>query len=171
MSYKIAKTISIITVAPLIAFYLLSALYIHNKNIFGNTALWYLICLLFLTAIPISAYGIKHLILPIKKQGRKGERKLAFITAIAGYVLGTCTSFIFKAPETVKLIFLAYLFSGGLLAFINGLTNLKASGHACGVAGPAALALYFFGLKFWWLLLLLIPVFYSKNTYGPSHLW
>ena len=41
------------------------------------------------------------------------------------------------------LIYLEYLVSGLLILAFNKCFHLKASGHACGVAGPLALLIYF----------------------------
>jgi hypothetical protein len=165
MKQKVYKFISVVSVAPLIAFYVLTALYLHDKSIFGGS-LWYILSVIFLTLLPFSAYGLEYLIPSIRKQGRKGERKLAFIMCIAGYVLGAAASLIFDAPRGTKMIFMGYLVSGGILAFVNSILKFKASGHACGIAGPYILLLYFFGRKVWYLILLLIPIFWVRKRMG-----
>ena len=165
MKQKIYKFISVISVAPLIAFYVLTALYLHDQAIFGGS-LWYILSVVFLTLLPFSAYGLEHLIPSIKKQGRKGERKLAFVMCIAGYVLGAASSLIFNAPQGIKMIFMGYLVSGGILAFFNSILKVKASGHACGIAGPYIVLLYFFGRKVWYLVFLLILIFWVRKRMG-----
>ncbi|BBB48382.1 hypothetical protein Pelsub_P1610 [Pelolinea submarina] len=132
---------------------------------FGGV-LWYGISIVFLTILPISAYLLEHILPAYKTQGRKGERKLAFVMCIAGYVLGTIVGLLFHAPQGIQLLFVSYLVSGGLLALINSLIKFKASGHACGVAGPCVALIYFFGLKTWYVILLLIPVFWARIAMG-----
>ena len=44
------------------------------------------------------------------------------------------------------MIYLEYLISGVVIFFINKCFGFRASGHACGVAGPVALMVYF-GIK------------------------
>ncbi|HAF61477.1 MAG TPA: hypothetical protein DCK95_04040 [Anaerolineaceae bacterium] len=163
MKKRAAKIISTITLAPFVSFYLLTAIYIRMRSVFEGVN-WYVACLFFLTLMPISAYGLQYLIPSIRRQGRRGERRLAFIMSVAGYILGTLSCFLFNAPSGVKLIFLAYLVSGGVLALTNSVVGLKASGHACGIAGPYVLAIYFFGRHLWYLLLLLLPVYWARLT-------
>lgn len=165
MKLKLSKIISIISVVPLIAFYVLTVIYLHDRSIFGNFP-WYIMSILFLTVLPISAYGLKYIIPSVKAQGRLGERKLAFIMGIMGYIIGTSVCFIFNAPRSVKTIFLSYLFSGSLLAFINSVVRFKASGHACGISGPYILLLYFLGAKTWYIIFVLLPVFGARVNMG-----
>ena len=166
MKNKICKFISVISVAPLVALYVLSAIYLHDKNIFGGNALWYGISLFFLTVMPLSAYLLEHILPAYKTAGRNGERKLAFIMCIAGYVLGTIVSFVFHAPLAVKMVFTSYLVSGGILALVNSLIKFKASGHGCGVAGPFVVLFYVLGAKVWYVILTLIPVFWARINMG-----
>ena len=166
MKNKISKLISVISVAPMVALYVLTALFLHDKNLFGRNALWYGISLFFLTAMPLSAYLLEHVLPAYKHEGREGERKLAFIMCIAGYVLGTIVSFVFRAPLPVKMIFTSYLVSGGILALVNSLIQFKASGHACGVAGPFVVLFYLLGLKVWYIILTLVPVFWARLRMG-----
>ncbi|HOJ01036.1 MAG TPA: hypothetical protein PLL88_05405 [Anaerolineaceae bacterium] len=170
MKNKIGKIISIISVAPLIALYVLTALFLHDANLFGNNALWVGISIFFLTLMPLSAYLLEHVLPAFKTAGRKGERKLAFAMCIAGYVLGTIVSFVFHAPLAVKMVFTSYMVSGGILALVNGLIKFKASGHACGVAGPCVVLLYFMGAKVWYIILTLAPVFWARITMGRHSL-
>ena len=165
MKQKVFKLISVVSVAPLVAFYVLTALYLHDKTIFGGS-LWYILSVIFLTLLPLSAYGFERLIPSIRKQGRKGERKLAFVMCIAGYVLGAAASLIFDAPQGIKMVFMGYLVSGGILAIVNSVIKIRASGHACGIAGPYIMLLYFFGRKVWYLIFLLVPIFWVRKRMG-----
>jgi hypothetical protein len=165
MKEKTSKIISILSVAPMIALYVVTAIYFHDKSLFDGAA-WYCILIGFLTILPLSAYFLEHILPSFKDQGRKGERELAFIMCVTGYVLGTLLSFIFKAPRAVKLIFSSYLVTGGVLAVINGLMKFKASGHACGAAGPYLVLLYYLGPKVWYAILILIPVFWARMAMG-----
>lgn len=51
---------------------------------------------------------------------------------------------------------------GGMLAFINKIVKVKASGHACGVSGPITLLYHFLGVPALWLFLLLPIVFWAR---------
>ncbi len=116
--------------------------------------------------MPISAYLLEHLLPKYRTAGRKGERRLAFIMCILGYVLGTFVSFVFHGPRAVKMLFASYLVSGGLLAIMNGIFKYKASGHACGVAGPIVALLFFIGIKICYVVILLVPVYWARINMG-----
>lgn len=173
MKNKIAKFISIITVVPIIAALAVSWIYFDSSYHKCIGFKWYALSIFFLTILPISAYVIKYAIPSIMKQGRKGERKLAFIMAVAGYIIGTIVCFVFSAPKVIKIVFLSYLASGGLLALVNALSKFKASGHACGVAGPITLLVSLVG-NLAWITVLIIPFVYwariSLNRHKVSEL-
>lgn len=161
MSAKVAKFISIITVVPIAAAFAITWIYFNNSG--GDfTFTWYAMCIIFLTILPISAYPIQKVVPSLRKGGRRLQRKLAFILAICGYVLGTICCVIFKPPKDVVSIFLAYLFSGVVLSIFNGLFKIKASGHACGISGPFMLLLYLIGNNALWTIILIPIVFWSR---------
>jgi len=170
MSKKIANWISIITVVPFIAFYVLTALYFSKPTFYNNSFFWYLFSLIFLTFVPLTAYPLKNIIPKYQNQGRSGERRLAFIMGIIGYISGNIFSFILKAPIGVKTIFLAYLFSGIILTFVNGVVGHKASGHTSGVSGPFAILLYFISLRYMHIYIILPIVFWSRLKLGRHKL-
>lgn len=145
MQLKLAKIISIITTVPSFALFVI--LFIHKNTTIFNDIKWLYFCILFLTLIPISSYFVQNFIPSIKSQGRSGERKLAFIFALFSYILGTILVFYFNAPYKIKIIFLSYLLSSIILTFINKVIKIKASGHACGIAGPLTFTFSFIGYK------------------------
>lgn len=161
MSTKVAKFISVITVVPIAAAFAITWIYLNNggENFNFN---WYIMCIAFLTILPISAYPIQKIIPSLRKGGRELQRKLAFILAVCGYVLGTIFCAVLKPPKDVAFIFLAYLFSGIVLSIFNGILKIKASGHACGISGPFTLLLYLIGNKAWWVIILIPIVFWSR---------
>lgn len=161
----IAKAISVLTLVPVIAAVVVTWLFISMRESF-ESIWWYIYSLVFLTIIPISAYPLKYLFPSIKQQGRKGERKLAFIMGVIGYTLGTIFCFILNSPCIVRKIFLAYLFSGLVLSFVNKVVNLKASGHACGISGPLTLLIYFSGWHTIWTLIILPIVYWARKQLG-----
>lgn len=163
---KIAKAISILTVVPFVAFALLTILFIQYNFVFNYSIGWYIFSLVFLLLIPISAYGLKHIIPKYKNKGREGERKLAFIVALIGYIIGVILCILLKAPSSLLVIFLSYLLSAIVLTFVNKVIKFKASGHACGVSGPMTLFIYFVGIKAWCTIILLPIVFWSRIKMG-----
>ena len=166
MAKKVAKWISIVTVVPFIGLFVLTTLYLLRPAVYGNEFSWYIFSLLFLTFIPLSAYLLKDKIPKYKDKGRQGERRLAFIMAVIGYVSGNVLSFVFNAPNGFKTIFLAYLFSGIILTFINAVVGHKASGHAAGVSGPFTLLLYFISFRYFFIYIILPLVFWSRLKLG-----
>lgn len=93
--------------------------------------------------LPLLAYPVQKHIPKFEHQGRKGQRTLAMIFAVAGYILCAAGLTILYAPAELWLICLVYLISGAVLLLLNKGLHIHASGHACGVAGPIALLCVF----------------------------
>ena len=141
---KLAKTIRVITIPPLLVSALLIALFFLREDIFRSV--WDLLAsIAFLAIIPTLAYPLQPLIPGFKGKGRKGQRNLAFVMSAVGYTVGFAYAFLTGASEGLKFIFTAYLLSVVLLLILNKIFRLHASGHACGVFGPLLFAVYFLG--------------------------
>ncbi len=138
---KFAKIIRILTVAPIMALITLCTLFICRSELFGGTHL-FILAVVFLTVLPLLAYPLQPIVPHFKDKGREGQRNLAMIFAVSGYILGCITNLFLSAPTSLWLIYLIYLISGLLILVTNKLFKLRASAHACGVAGPAALLAY-----------------------------
>lgn len=164
MRCEFAKIISVITVVPIMAFFTTSWIYSCNPSVFGNGLAWYVISLAFLTFVPISAYPLKKIIPKYKNGKRAEERKLAFIMAVVGYVAGLIVVLFFNAPQGTLTIFSSYFLAGVFLTFFNKFLNIKASGHAGGVATPVVLLLHFIGIGAWYSILILPVVFWARMT-------
>lgn len=164
MKVKFAKIISIITVVPIISFITITGIYLYKSSIFNNKLSWYISSLIFITLIPILAYGLKNIFPSYKDKGRIGERQLAFVMAVIGYTLGVIVAKLFNAPRGVLTIFLTYFISGILLTITNKVLKIKASGHACGTTSSLILFLCFFGIRFWYMVLLLPIVYWARLT-------
>ncbi len=141
---KFAKVIRIVTVAPLIAFYLLSITYTVRPELYQGLKN-YLTAVFFLTVLPLSAYPLQPFIPKFKEKGREGQRNLAIVMAITGYICGMVYVLLARVSCAVLLIYLTYFYSGlGILLF-NKVLKIQASGHAGGVVGPTALLVWFVG--------------------------
>jgi len=138
---KFAYIIRILTVAPLMALVMLLVLYTHPQ-FFGSTAV-FLLVVLFLVIFPLLGYPLQRFIPKYKDKGRDGQRALAFIFAVAGYILGCLVAIFLPTPRNVLIIYFSYLLSGSITMAINKLFHFKASGHACGITGPFTLLVYF----------------------------
>ena len=104
MKKKIARVISYVTVVPVVAFFIILLSFFYNRECFVGTG-WIIYSIIFLTILPLLAYPLHRIIPASREQGRKGERKLAFILAVISYVLGTIITFLFNAPIIIKKIF------------------------------------------------------------------
>lgn len=164
MKLKLAKIISIITVVPIITFLTITGMYLYNSSTFNNSPIWYMNLIIFLTLLPISAYGLKNILPNYKNKGRKEERELAFIMALLGYTMGIIVAKVFNAPKGVVTIFFIYFISSILLTITNKLLRIKASGHACGIINSIIILLHFGGIRFWYMLLLLPLVYWARLT-------
>ncbi len=120
----------------------LVTLFFAAPGVYGQTA-DFICALVFLTALPLLAYPLQPVIPGYRDRGREGQRSLAMVFAVSGYVLGCLVNLFLHAPGAMWVIYLEYLVSGALIVLFNKCFLMKASAHACGVAGPCALLLHF----------------------------
>lgn len=158
---KITKVIGIATIPPLFVLMVVTWLWLKG-GIAGFNLQWYLITLGLLAIVPALAYPLSYLIPSIKVQGRDGQRRLAFVLSIIGYIAGVIVGQMLGAPWLIRCLFWGYLFSGSTLALINVLLHYKASGHACGLSGPITFMAVVTGGRLWYLFLLLPLVFWAR---------
>lgn len=144
MNQAIAKAIRTLTVAPIVAAVTVTILYFHDPALFGGLH-QYVLALVFLTALPLSAYPLQPLVPGFKGKGREGQRNLAIVMAVVGYVCGVVFAAVSGATQTVWLIYLTYMVSGVGIVLFNKVLKIRASGHACGIAGPIALLYVYIG--------------------------
>lgn len=157
----IAKLLGIVTIPPLFVLMVVTWLWFYG-GIAGFDLYWYLLTLGLLAVVPALAYPLSYLIPAVKKQGRDGQRRLAFILSIIGYAAGVIVGEAGNAPWLLKCLFWGYLLSGSALALINVLIRYKASGHACGLSGPITFMAVVTGGRLWYLFLLLPLVFWAR---------
>lgn len=158
---KTAKIIRTLTVAPLMAAVLLTLLVMKRRESMGGWAA-YVTAMAFLTVLPLLAYPLQPLLPGYREKGREGQRKLAIIMAVLGYLGGICAAAATHARRMMWVIYLTYLLSGLGIALFNKIFHIKASGHACGVTGPVILSIYYLGWAGLLGLLALLPVFWSS---------
>lgn len=166
MAKKIAKVISVITVAPFVSVLVSSWMWLDNPGYFAGNLNWYYISIGLLALVPVSAYLLKYAIPSIRVQGRDGERKLAFIMAVIGYLAGVLVCQIFHGPRMVSILFGTYFISGFTLLLLNRFAHIKASGHGCGLAGPITFLIYLVGGSSWATALLIPAVFWARLKLG-----
>lgn len=173
-SDKTAKIIRTVTIAPIMALAALSFVYILKPELYHGT-IQYILSIVYLTILPILAYPLQPYIPEFKDKGREGQRNLAIIMAVIGYLCSIASAWIFHTAKAVWVIYLTYFISGiGILVF-NKFLKIRASGHACGVTGPLAIVTYFFGLRALIGAIILIPVYWAcikmKRHTMPQLVW
>lgn len=144
---KLAKLIRVVTVPPVMALWLILTLRLDRSGYFPcPVSFW--AALFFLTVLPLLAYPLSALLPPLKARGREGQRDLAMGLSVLGYLGGWLFGRFGPCGQPLLFIFGTYLFSVLTLLVFNKLLRLRASGHACSVAGPALCLLYLQGG--WW---------------------
>lgn len=165
----VEKIVRVLTLAPIMALLALSILFGIQPELFGGTGN-YGAAVFFLTVLPLLAYPLQRVLPGWKDKGRDGQRRLAIWMAVIGYVAGILYALAAAVPERLMLIYLAYLFSGCLILLFNKGIKIKASGHACGVAGPLALLVYLLGSAALLGLPILALVYWASLRMG-RHTW
>jgi len=133
----VSKAIRVVTVAPVMAALLVTVFRLNLPGAYSALS-HYLITLLGLSVLPVMAYPIARAIPALHKKGRHGARSLAIVLSVTGYIVCMVPAFLMGGSRPEKLIALTYLMSGVLMALTNFVFHFRASGHACGVAGPIA---------------------------------
>ena len=166
---KIAATVRIITIAPIMALVLLLILFLRAPQTFGNT-FNFISTVVFLVVIPLLAYPLQPLFKKFKDGGRESQRKLAMIFAVVGYIGGLLSAIVSGATKSVLMIYVSYLISGSLVALTNKLLHFRASGHACGVAGPFLILIYL-GQPIGYLGIGALAITWLASLYMKRHTW
>ncbi len=164
MSKKIAKMIRVLTNAPIFAAVLCTLLYLLLPDGFASGG-HYAAALGFLTVLPLLAYPIAALIPALRRKGRDGQRNLALVFSVLGYIGGFAFTMLAGGTTTEKVLFGTYLFSGVALALCT-LLHFKASGHTCGCSGPIAMLAVFVSPWFLFGYPLLTPIIWSSRKLG-----
>lgn len=135
-------TIRKITIAPVMATVMLIAVMSFAPEVFQSSSA-FVLALLFLGLLPALAYPMQKHIPAYKERGREGQRNLAIIFAVAGYILGIISGALTHVPKDTMMIYQEYLLSGILIFVFNRYFHIKISGHACGIVAPIVLLAHF----------------------------
>ena len=135
------KAIRVLTTAPLMAAIALALLRTCREEIFSGE-MQFLLLFFCLGLLPLLAYPLQRFFPHFKNQGRSGQRHLAMIFAVGGYLISMLVCVITRASKAVWFFCLEYLLSGLLIFLFNRIFHVKISGHVCGVAGPIMLLAY-----------------------------
>lgn len=159
-----AKTIRILTTAPILSLALFTVL-LFTGGVFATTT-EYIITIVLFTLLPLSAYPLQRILPAFRDKGRDGQRTLAMIMANAGYLLSMVYAIGAGISSNLLTLYLTYLFSGAALLIINKTFGFHASGHACGLCGPATALVYFTG----WPSLLAGAALFALCLWGSLHM-
>lgn len=141
---NIAKMIRIVTTPPILITALILILSMSRDDIFRGMG-EILMSILLLAMVPVLAYPLQRILPGWKEGGREGQRNLAFVLNLAGYMSALILGYLSGAGKNLKLIEITYFLSVVILTAFNKFIHIRASGHACGVTGPLLLLLYFTG--------------------------
>ena len=135
MAGKVAKTVRVITIPPMLVFALLTIL-LGNFDEFYRGFADYLAALTFLMIIPTLAYPVQMMVPAWKVQGRPFQRRLAFVFSVTGYTMGLALALLSKVEPKLLSIYIGYFTSVIFLTIFNNGLKIHASGHAAGITGP-----------------------------------
>ncbi len=141
MKNKLSKIIRIVTIAPIMAAVMLAIIQLAEPEQIGGASNL-ITALIFLTILPVISYPLQPVIPYFKHRSREGQRNLAIIFANIGYISGIIYALAANTPRELLIIYLTYFLSGLLIVIFNKVFKIRASGHACGIAGPIAILAY-----------------------------
>ena len=149
---RIAKIIRTLSVPPVMVSVLIIILAINKEGIFRNT-LEIVVSIVLLGFVPILAYVLNGIVPGFRKQGREGQRKLAFVTNLIGYSVAFLWALLSDVESALQLICSTYFFSVLILT----------------ITGPLVLMIYFFGWKVFIPCLLVAALIIWSSIYLKRH--
>ena len=164
---KFCKIVRMITLAPVLAAFSITMIGLFCPDVFPSV--WHFAyMILYLGSLPLLAYPLQAVTPHFRDKGRDGQRTLAMIYAVAGYILCLVTNLLASASDGMWIICLEYLLSGILILVFNKGLHIKLSAHGCGSAGPIFLLLYF-GLYVPAILMSVVTVFAYVASVKAKH--
>ena len=164
---KFCKVVRMITLAPVLAAFSIVMIGLFCQGVFPTV--WHFgYTILYLGILPLLAYPMQAVTPHFKDKGRDGQRTLAMIYAVAGYIFCLLTNLFASATSGMWIICLEYLLSGILILVFNKGLHIKISAHGCGSAGPIFLLLYF-GLYIPAILMSVVTVFAYVASVKAKH--
>ena len=142
---SLAKIVRIISIPPIVSSSLLAILFVKTKNIFTDIC-DFVVSVFCVGILPLLSYFFHSIIPILRKTGRDGQRKLAFVFSGIGYIVfnlysnlkSSCTLFL-------KQISTTYLISFFILVLFNKFLRFKMSGHAASISAPIIFLVYHLG--------------------------
>ena len=168
MKATFAKIIRILSVPPIMVSFLLVILKANRPEIFHNNA-DLLISIMLLGIVPVLAYPFQFLFPALKQNGRKQQRKLAFIFSLAGYSSAFLWSVIVYTSREMQMICTTYFLSLVLLILFNKVLKKRASGHACSITGPLVFLVFFVDWRLVFPCLFIATLIFWSSLYLKRH--
>ncbi|MBQ2989131.1 MAG: hypothetical protein IJD59_08520 [Clostridia bacterium] len=164
---KFCKIVRMLTLAPVLAAFSITMIGLFCPGVFP-TVWHFAYMILYLGVLPLLAYPLQSVTPHFKDKGRDGQRTLAMLYAVAGYIFCLITNLLASASRGMWIICLEYLLSGILILVFNKGLHIKLSAHGCGSAGPIFLLLYF-GLYVPAVLMSVVTVFAYVASVKAKH--
>lgn len=133
MRQTIARAVRVMLLSPVIACLALIPMAFVPDVI--SDPMQIVVATICLALLPLLSYPLWYVIPSLRSKGRDGQRTLAMIFSVVGYVLLFVLSLCLRYPVKLQVFALTYLLSGAAL-LICRLFGLRPSGHCCGVCGP-----------------------------------
>jgi len=162
VSIKLADVISHVLAAPLFALYSLIIIYLVNNTAYNPLPLCLAILIggVFLTILPVAPLALNVLKgdIDVFVSDRKRRPKF-YLYALLSYLVGAFISHLLKV-KILTIIHLAYFFVTLSVMLITFKTKISA--HTSGIAGPVTYIVFFLGLPYALLYLIVIPVAWAR---------
>ena len=146
MKERVAKAIRIITVPPVLTLAMLGILYYLYGEKFATLS-QLVMALILLVLVPSCAYLISNSENNNQTDKRGKQRKMAFIFNLVGYLSAMIIGFFMMCTEMMMCILISYFLAVLILTFVNKVSGVKASGHACSCVLPYLILCYWSGGK------------------------
>ena len=140
-----AKIIRVMTVPPIMIALLITLLAMFADNIYDRAAET-VVSLVTLALVPVLAYPLSYAVPAWRAKGRECQRTIALVLTPISYLIGIIYGFAAGCSRGAMMIFTGYFISAVALLLMNAVLSVRASGHACCVAGPILYASYWLGL-------------------------
>lgn len=162
MKNGLSKIIRIITLPPVIALAALLTLWFVKG--FFNTSWELIVGIVCLTVLPSLAYAVQPLVKSLRQNKREGQRKLAVIFSVAGYLICNLVAWFTPSTDKLKIFYLTYLLSATAIFLYGKCFGIKCSGHASGLCGPIAFLGCFVNVWILFAEILIIPLIWASTN-------
>lgn len=166
---KMAHVVRVVTIPPLMIATLLCMLYFAKGFSFASR-IDMSVAFAGLVLLPVLAYPVWSVFGNKTSDKRKGQRRLAFIFSIIGYVCCFIYSLRF-GTDAIREIFYTYFFTVILLELLNKVFHVRASGHAASSISPVVFSAAYLSLAVTCAFVILFTGSVWASIYLKRHKW